>query len=228
MTETEGEKVSYYDEDFFCEPSEFEMKIEELTQTLTESVKRKFMSELEQLRKENAELQDVKRNFEKIKRDYKAKENQLEVERMELERKVRWERLSILMKDFQIVMYRAWSKRELPPKCGNCDEKRQIKFKTPRGKDAFESCECGEGKLVYYPKEYICSEFSINNDRNGMRAWYKVNPDNNDDYAVLDSSGTFARTIYDENLKYEDIKEYDTFFKTKEECQSYCDYLNNK
>jgi hypothetical protein len=217
--------MSWYDEDFYYETSEFDHQVNEFKESLLKSVKEEFISEMERLKKENAELQTVKHDFEQIKRDYKNKEQKLEMERQELERKVRRERLSVLMKDFEVVMYRAYSKTELPPKCDKCDDKRRVHFKSPLGRNFTEDCECNKGELVYHPQEYICSSFSINRDGNGMDAWYKLKPNREDDYASYDSS-TYAKVIYHDGLKYEDIKKYDTFFKTKEECQGYCDWLN--
>jgi hypothetical protein len=221
--------MSYYDEDFYYEPSAFDIQVDEFKKALAESVREEFITEMERLKKENEELQSIKTNFDQIKKQYRDKEQQLEWERQDLIRKVRRERLSDLMKDFEVVMYMPYSKRELPPKCDKCDDNRKINYKTPLGRDSSEACDCSVGKYVYYPEEYICSEFRINRDGNDIIAWYKVKPSSScdDDYASCDSS-TFAETIYHDGLKYKDLKQYKTFFKTKEECQGYCDYLNAK
>lgn len=219
-------KLSYYDEKFYYEPSEFDIQVDEFKETLTNSVKEEYVSEMERLKKENEKLQSVKENFEEIKREYENKKHQLNLEHNKLKQQVRRERLSELMKDVEVIMYRAWSKRDLPPKCNKCDDKRQIKYKTPLGKDAYENCDCSKGETVYYPREHICNEFIIDRDGSKMNAWYKVITSSGDEYALLDSS-TFAN-IYHENLRYEDINRYNTFFKSKEECQGYCDYLNSE
>jgi hypothetical protein len=122
-------------------------------------------------------------------------------------------------------MYKAYSKTELPPKCDKCDDNRRLHYKTPLGRNEYEKCDCNNGKLVYYPEEYICASFGVNRDKNGIDAWYKLHLDRDGDYGRLDTSSLFAK-IYHEEMKYEDIKQYDTFFKTKEECQGYCDWLN--
>lgn len=220
--------MSYYDEDFYYEPSEFDYQVNEFKEALMKSVKEEFISKMERLEKENKELQFIKQNWERITRDYDNKKYQLELERQDLERKARRERLSVLMKDFEVIMYRIDYRNELPPKCNKCDDNRKINYKTPLGKDAHEDCDCRNGKIVYYPKDYICSEFKIDRDGNKIIAWYKINKiDRDDEYVGYDSS-TFAEVIYHEGLKYEDIKKYGTFFKTKEECQGYCDWLNAK
>ncbi|MEI2341636.1 hypothetical protein [Priestia megaterium] len=217
----------HYDEDFYHEPSEFEIQVDEFKKSLLQSVKQEFIEEMDQLKLENQELQSIKQNFEKIKSEYKEKERQLERERNGLINQVRRERLSALMKDFEVIMYQAYTRKERPPKCNQCDKDRRIKYKTPSGKDAYEDCTCKQGKTVYFPKDYICSEFKINSQRNGMAAFYRVNQERDYDYYSYDSS-IYAETIFNNMMDYEGLNSYRTFFKSKEECQEYCDYLNAK
>ncbi|SCY99271.1 MULTISPECIES: hypothetical protein [unclassified Lysinibacillus] len=218
--------MSYYDEDFYHEPSEFEMQIEQFKSSLLDSVKDEYKQQMENLQKENAELQEVKENFEAIKRDFANKERQLQIERNDLERKVRRERLSELTKDLQVIMYKVNSKRVENPKCEKCDANRRIHYKTPSGKDAYEKCECDFGERVYEPKEYMRIEFNI---CDGMRAWYEINDfGSRDEYARFDSNSQYAKSVYKEGMDFNTIELYSTFFKTKEECQAYCDYLNEQ
>lgn len=215
-----------YDEDFYNEPSEFEMQIEEFKQALLNSVSEDYKLRMEKLVEENNQLQQVKKNFENIKRDFENKKRSLEIERENLKREVRRERLSELTKDLQVIMYKAYSIREQGPKCNNCDETRRIHYTTPSGKDAYEKCECDVGKTVYQPKDFMRVEFNI---RDGMRAWYEINNfDSRDEYCRFDSSSQFAKAVYKEGMPYDSIDNYSTFFKSKDECQKYCDYLNSK
>lgn len=217
-----------YDEDFYYEPSEFDQQIDEFKQSILGAVKDEYKAEMERLRKENHELQEVKTNFEIIKKDYKNKERKLELERKELGRKMRRERLSALMKDFEVVMYRATSEKAKLPKCELCDEKRKIRYKTPLGKDAYEDCVCSRGKTIYVPEEMHCSEFRIDRDGNSMLMWYKIHQQSDYEYASH-SSSELAKEIYHEGMKYEDIKShYYTYFSTKEQCQNYCDWLTEQ
>lgn len=218
--------MNYYDEDFYHEPSEFEMQIEEFKSSLLNSVQDEYKRKMEELQKENAELQEVKKNFESIKRDFANKERQLQIERNDSERKVRNERLSELTKDLQVVMYRAYSNHVEGPKCERCDKNRRIYYKTPLGKEMYEKCECAVGAMIYEPREYMRVEFNI---RDGMRAWYEINNfDSRDEYCRFDSNSQYAKAVYKEDMSYESIESYSTFFKSKEECQKYCDYLNSK
>lgn len=213
-----------HDDEFYDEPSEFEAQVDEFKQSLLEAVKKEYVDEMERLRKENADLQEVKRNLDQIKREYENKKREFEFGREELKREVRRERLSTLMEDFQVVMYKTNATYVKPPKCDKCDDNRQIAYKTPLGKDAKESCDCNVSKTVYVPKEHYCSEFRLNRDGNSIGAWYKQVDDDGYTYNFSE----FADTVYKEGMKFEDIDHRETFFKTKEECQRYCDWLNSK
>jgi hypothetical protein len=217
--------MSYYDPDFYCEPSEFEQQVDEFKESLIKSVKSEFTEEMERLRKENTELQATKKNFENIKNQYRAKERELELEKLNLERKVRNQRLSELMKDFQVIMYKAESESVYKAKCDKCDENRQIHFKSPSGKDITEECKCLKYKDKYIPRDYNCTEFKIDRNNKEMLMWYKVNREPDYDYYSYDSS-TLIETVYQKGMTYESLDKYNTFFRSKEDCEIYCDWLN--
>jgi hypothetical protein len=217
--------MSYYDEDFYYEPSEFDLKVNEFKETLSESIKKEFLDEMERLRKENENLQDVKANFDAIVSDYDDKKRQLESEYKTFKRNVHRDRLVDLMKDHKVILYKAYSKRVLPEKCDKCDANRRIEYISPLGRKTHEDCLCKEGKLVYYPQEYIRYEFKFNNNKNGLTAWYRQYGDDRDGFT---DCSIHAEDIYSTEKKFEDLKQYSTFFKTEEECQAYCDYLNSK
>jgi hypothetical protein len=216
----------YYEDEFYNEPSEFDLKVEEFKTSLLASVKEDYVAEMERLKEENAQLQEVKENFEEIKREYEKKKHQLEFERKDLNNKLRRERMVDLLSEHKIILYRAYSKRELPPKCDKCDNRRKVEYVSPLGRKTSEDCLCKEGKTVYCPFEFIRYEFRLNRDKNGVTAWYKQYSDDQD--GLTWDTSTHADRIYTPDMNYEDIKQYTTFFKTKEECQSYCDWLNEK
>lgn len=65
--------MNCWDEESYFEPSELDEKIEELKEELRKSVRQEIKDEIEKLRKENRELQDIKKNFEAVKRDFEEK-----------------------------------------------------------------------------------------------------------------------------------------------------------
>jgi len=217
--------MNYYDE-FYQEPSEFEIQVDEFKTSLMKSVKEEFINEMEEIKKENEELQEVKTNFLAVKSDYETKKRQLENEYQTLKNNVRRERLVDLLKDHKITLYKAYSKRVLPPKCDKCDSRRKIEYISPLGRKTHEECLCAESKTVYYPNEFVRYEFKLNRDGKDLSAWYRQYSDDEDGF-VYDSS-IYADKIYNSEMKFEDLKQYSTFFKTEEECQKYCDYLNSK
>lgn len=127
--------MSYYDEDFFYEPTEFEGQLEEFKQVLTESIRDDYKEKMAQLEKENAELRVIKNDFETIKQSYEDAKRELRFERSDMERSIRRERLTELMKDFEITLYHAELKFETGPKCDKCNERRAIEYITPLGKE---------------------------------------------------------------------------------------------
>jgi HD superfamily phosphohydrolase len=218
--------MDWYQNDFYNEPSEFDIQVDEFKQSLMKSVKKEFVSEMERLSTENKELQDIKANFEAVKRDFENKKRQLESEYQILKSNVRRERLVDILRDHKIILYKAYSKREYPPKCEKCDKHRKVNYISPLGRMTSEDCSCKEGKTVYYPEEYIRYEFRLNRDKNGVTAWYRQYNDDEDGFTS--DSSIHADYIYSPDMNFEDLKRYSTFFKTKEECQAYCDYLNSK
>ncbi|MES1047210.1 hypothetical protein FOA22_22410 [Heyndrickxia oleronia] len=218
--------MDWYENDFYDEPSEFDIQVEEFKASLMKSVKEEFVSEMERLKNENKELQDIKANFEAIKQDFEHKKRQLESEYQTLKSNVRSERLVELLKDHKIILYKAYSKREYPPKCDKCDRNRKIQYISPLGRETTEDCLCKEGKTVYYPHEFMRYEFRLNRNKNGVTAWYRQYSDDEDGFTY--DSSINVDEIYSPDMKFEDLKQYGTFFKTKEECQAYCDYLNSE
>lgn len=221
--------MSYYDEDErYFEPSladdivlEFKEKMKDV---LLDSVKQDISAikaKNEALIKENEEL---KSNRDRVN----ALERSVQYEKKNLLRTVRSERLSELMKDFSVVMYTADNEGKKAPKCNKCDENRNLIFTSPKGKKMKESCDCDKTLSYYIPKEYYCSEFRINRNNEKLLMWYKENRERDEDDYYQYQSSNFAETLYNSEMKYDDLTAYNTYFVSKKECQKYCDWLNNK
>jgi hypothetical protein len=217
--------MSYYDDDFYYEPSEFEMMVAELKGNLAKSVKENFISEMAQLKEENEELQAVKANFESIKRDFENKKRQLEGEYQNLKNNVRRERLNELMKDLEVELYTVGTRSKSKPKCDKCDEKRRIYFKTPSGKETYEMCECHTNISVYEPIPTLITSLSIRDGKGCV--WYKVRDrGRRDEYLdYYDDSVSGQKLITDES-QFESADSYRTLFKTEALAQKFCDYKN--
>ncbi|OXL83160.1 hypothetical protein BCV73_08770 [Paenibacillus sp. SSG-1] len=213
-----------FDDEFYNEPSEFDMQVDEFKQSLMNAVKEEYKTEMERLRKENAELQEVKQNLDQIKREYNQKVVELDMAKRNLKNEVRRERLKELMGDFRVELFRAYSKYREPRPCEKCNNTRYIKYKTPLGRDASEKCDCNTQEIYYEPKEFICSSFEVQNGK--INAWYRELGREYDGMEFSFASDSIhPRNIYT-GQEFSEIKShYDMFFKTKDECQAYCDWL---
>ena len=213
-------------EDYF-EPGEFDEKIEELKEELKKSVKKEINDEIEKLRKENKELQDVKKNFESIKSDLNAKKREYDIAIKNAERTANDARLKELMERFKINLWSANWSYMYKKKCDKCDKYRQIQVTLPSGRIVDDNCSCGQiSKKVYYPQENRLYELSEIN--RSFVAWY-IKQGDKDEYYIEDSLSKYAKLIIDHNKDFKAIDRNEiseTFFVTKEECQAFCDYLN--
>lgn len=219
----------FYD-DYF-ESDEFEEKIEELKESLRESVKDEIKEELERLRKENQELKEVRDNWEEIKEKYRNKERELQRKMLTVEQEAKKARLNELFEasGMCMVLYRTDHKYVREPKCDKCDESRIIHFKSPSGRSLSEICECNKTFVKHIPREYSLVKFSVNKssfgDKRPLRMYF-VPSNTGNEFSCYDSKVEY---IYNgEPFEEITINETSLFFKTEEECQAYCNYLNKK
>lgn len=219
--------MDWFENDFYDEPSEFDIQVNEFKQSLMKSVKEEFISEMDRLKKENEELQDVKTNFGAIKRDFENKKRQLESEYQTLKGNVRRERLSQLMQDLSVELYTVASTSKSKPKCDKCDEKRRLYYKTPSGKETYEMCECNDRISVYEPIPTILNSFSIRDGKGD--AWYRVRTDRNDDWLEYYEDSISGRELIKDESQFENIGyAYRTLFANEEIAQKYCDFKNSQ
>lgn len=217
-------------DDFYREPSEFEQEIEELKSKLSQSVKKEIMDELESLRKENAELRPIKEDISKLEREYYNKKVQLEREYDERRRNIRKERISELLKDYDVEYWGVHVYYEDMEKCNKCDKNRRIHYKTPLGKDEFERCDCADRIAKYKPISQVLKTFSFR--YNEAQAWYRIRYEGTDEeYLEYESDSIYKgdNFITEENqINVGKIINYKAIFKTKELAQMYCDLKNKE
>lgn len=221
--------MDFWDDEDYFEPSEFDEKIGELKEELRNSVKQEIKDEVEKLRKENEELQGIKKNLETIKRDYEAKKWECERSIRDAEQKVRNARISELMEHFKVVVWNAEPKRQYKKKCEACNDVRKIQITLPSGKTVDDDCKCDVNAKVYEPKSYVLYELSGRSV--DIRAWYRKKGKQGEEYFVEDAFSRIAKTIVNHDKTFKSISENDlrnTFFTSQDECQEFCDYLNEK
>lgn len=213
-----------YDDDFYREPSEFEQQVDEFKESLMGSIKVEYKEEMERLRKENAELQEVKKKMKEIEQEYADKKRKLDWERKDLENKVRREKLSSLMSEYTVELYTVGSKAYKVPKCNKCDENRRINYKTPLGNETYESCDCSRSVHVYEPIPTMLVEFSIRDGKSF--AWYKVKESGRDEYLSYNDSSISGQKLITSEEQFEEASTWNALLQTKELAQKFCDYIN--
>lgn len=217
------------DYEFYDQPTEFDMQIDEFKQSLMTSVKAEYIEKMEKLQKENSELQETKKKFNQIVADYKSKERELERKMQDAASEARKMRLNELMKDRELILYKVGYEYKNKPKCDLCDNNRYIIFVSPAGKKHQVPCDCNTRTYIYLPEATAMYEFSLDSNRS-FSAWYKKTESTSSDYFQFasDYSAEFAKTIYSSDKNFADLERHNTYFKSIEDCQKYCDWLNEK
>ena len=151
--------MSWYDDDFYNEPSEFDMLVGEFKESLMKSVKESYVKEMEQLKKENEELKEFRKERQNYSNELARIKSEYEEKEKHLEYKVKQERFGELLKGICETGWYAERCVEIYlPKCDKCDRDRRIHFKSPAGKDMTEPCSCSASRFSnYFNKELSLS-----------------------------------------------------------------------
>lgn len=194
-----------------------------------ERLKSDVKQKIKELEEENKYLNEKASKLEHELYKYEKEKSDI---RLELSRA----KLSDLFKECGMinVLYSPSWEFSYKRKCDKCDDDRRVHYKTPRGKDAYELCECGEHKKMYYPAEYELVRFyrnnwSIDKEERPVFLWFEeVNYEKGEFKNECIVKHIYNNESYEE--LFERFGEYSggLFFKSKEECQDYCDWLSKK
>lgn len=224
----------YYDyDDYFREPSEFEMQVEEFKDALRDAVKDEIKNKIESLEKELAELKEFRDERNKIIREYESKilEMQREVSNTKIaakESEEKWKkaRLYQLLGDYLIIGYKVGYQWEYGEKCDKCDDDRKIHFTSPQGKEYTEDCQCAKRYYKYFPQEATLSKIYVKKknfrwDDKGetdfYNRYYTVTTD--DDYDRYES----ANNVYtSSDIDFEKVNSWSAIFLNEEDCKKFC------
>ncbi|MBR3645643.1 MAG: hypothetical protein IKN54_04430 [Lachnospiraceae bacterium] len=207
-----------YDE-FYDEPSEFDIQIEEWKDTLRECVKKEYKEEMERLRKENAELLDIKKNWQEKIRELETEKFKLKVATIDAENKAKKARLRELLDAFtkQAWGYK-YTFKYIHEKCDKCDKDGYIHYKSPQGRNVKEKCDCRKQICFYSPQEAEIVE--IDDYRGEIKPTFAYN-DNYDDYKK--TTRVYAGENFDDIDNY-----YGMVFFNKDDCERFCEYKNSQ
>lgn len=214
--------MSYYDEDFYMEPSEFEEEIETLKESISKSIQKKFLDEMKALRAENETLWEFRDNKEKYERELKAAKAEYKYKMQQAESQANKKKLKDLLSTFAVTGYRPEPKYKQGPKCDRCDENRRFHFVSPMGRKMTEECSCAKSIRSYSPKEVRLIEFYAKKEL-GSTYFERVREDEECDRYSL------CAQIYEKDMEpFEDVNWYYAVFLDKDNCQKYCDWLNER
>ena len=213
--------MNYYDEDFYTQPCEFEEKIEELKAELASSVQKKFLDEMEALRRENESLREFRDQKKAYDRELAQAKQQYEIKMREAESVANRKKLKDLLSLFSVTGYRVHTEYVPGPKCDKCDDKRKIHYISPAGRNMEEDCLCAAKTPIRSPKEVALISF-IASDKLSSTYFNRTSEDR--DYDRYD----LCAELYggDKEIPFEKINQHRVVFLKKEDCQQYCDWRN--
>lgn len=200
---------------FWDDTPEFDAQIEKLKTALRADVKREIKELIEKLQNE-------------IEAGYRNAVAKLKKAELELEDKYRNKKAQEILAECCAVGWRAaWRYDEPKEKCDKCDEDGYITFYSPQGTKYREQCKCRHKDVIYYPAETRLARIYASKSPETVQFYYdKVRGDGQ-------SYSDYVRcyVVRSSDFKPEKIDSYDycvTVFANKEDCEKYCEWLNNK
>ena len=220
-----------YEDDFYSEPSEFDLQVEEFKASLMKSVKEDFLHRMEALEKENAALREFRDDKQAFIRDCEAKVAAARREARKAEEKWKNARLHQLLGDFLMTGWKVGYKQVMDDKCDKCDADRYIHFLSPQGNKCKEKCNCATYTLRYFPEEATLAKFVVRkknffggdpNKTEFYGRYYTVEKrDNDDEYES-------ASDVYFHDFDCKKVNRWRAVFMNEADCQRYCDWLNEQ
>jgi len=206
-------------EDYY-EPSEFEQEMECLKQSIRDNVRKEIREEIDRLRAENADLREVKENWQEMKREHDQAVRNLRIAKENAEREAKNARAKDILSDIAVIGYRPSAKYEVGPKCDKCDRNRYRHFISPLGREMKEECTCKKTKKVFTPFEVVLKDFYVGNE---LRELYYELDRKETDYDHYSMCADVYKKMPDDLSK---INEYHAVFINRADCQRYCDLMN--
>ena len=237
--------MSYWDyEEPYWEPSEADELFDELKSKLIDSAKTSIKSDMESLKSRNEYLESRNKELEKKAYEVEQKERDLQYKADNLRREVEKEFYKTAIEDVlknaleESALWFAHNTPHTKPKCNKCNENREWVLKWPNGEISTKKCDCDTPDYWYEPQETHITmlKYKIRNSNYPSERRYSLersyNPSTSSYYDNYSYSDFGIQFVYDEFCDdvIEKRKELGygkrIGFKTKEECQKYCDWLN--
>lgn len=166
--------MSFYDPEYYQEPSEFEQMVEEFKSALAGSIKDEHTQKIDQLTRENAEMREKLKNLSNLETEANLAKRKAEMDVVRAKEEARQEfrkaRAMEVLAELTEPRWRLHQKPHQKPKCDQCDNQRWFHFKSPQGRDMSERCVCSECTYTWEVEEVAVKEVA---KRNGsMMFWY--------------------------------------------------------
>lgn len=239
--------MGYYECDTgYYEPSEADIFFDEMKDKLRKYLTDDVKSELERLTKENEDLKD--RNSKLSDDNYKLNSEKRNAEwskdaiRREVENEFYNTAIDEMFKSRieNIDVWFADIAHKTQPKCGYCNSDRERVYAFPDGFEMKKKCSCNEITSYYKPNiatintlRYYVKPSRYHSERKYYMNDYRLyDPtDRYTDYGYADFKILHIVDIFDDDTI--DLRKSLSYgekigFKTEEECQKYCDWLNDK
>lgn len=234
--------------DYECyEPSEEEIFLDELKDKFRDILRGDVKSEIEKLKKENAELRKTVKEYKDKKSELESKEKDLKYKAENIQREVEKdfynktvvEVLENMMEDSEV-----WYAENVPHeqvKCNLCNDERELVAIYPNGEVTTKHCDCSRPIYWYEPAISTIKTVKFNkaykprySSEKKMYFQKKHCPDTRFSEAYDHYSEFRIELLFDEfNDEAKDYHETKNYgikvgFRTKDACQKYCDWLNKK
>lgn len=239
--------MSYWDYDEpVWEPSEADELFDELKSKLVDAAKASLKNDMESLKRRNEYLEKRNKELEDKAQEISRKESALEYKTQNLRREVEKEfyktAIDDLFKDAieQSQLWFADNKPHEKPKCDKCDEGRNWVLTWPDGTTTSKRCTCSQPDYWYEQEETWIDtlKYKIKDSNYQSERYYRLDKSYQytgdsrwNDYSYGDFGIRFVYDKFCDDVieKHEQLGYGKKIgFKSKEECQRYCDWLNER
>lgn len=236
----------YFEDDYYCEPSELECILSDFQSQMTEILMSSVRNNLNAIKEENVRLKAENEKYKQRERDIFNEKTSLKYKqdnlKIEVEKEFYDTNIGDALKRYteECEVWFADIKYKDKIQCDLCDANRKIRAIFPDGEVVEKTCECNEKISYYAPDTAIIQVLKFNRKNSryvSERKFY---------FSKTYSPSKRSSSYYDEYNEFKlynvvDIFNEDTIelhenkqwgerigFKTQEECQKYCDWLNRR
>lgn len=239
--------MSYWDyEEPVWEPSEADELFDELKSKLVDAAKASLKNDMESLKRRNEYLEKRNRELEEKAQEVSRKESDLEFKSRNIRREVEKEFYKTAIDDVfkdaieQSQLWFADNKPHEKPKCDKCDENRNWVLTWPDGTTTSKKCTCSQPDYWYEPRETWIDtlKYKIKDSDYQSERYYRLDKSyqytgdsrwsycSSIDFGILFVYDKFCEDVIEKNEQPGYGKRIG--FKSKEECQKYCNWLNKR